>query len=167
MRCTSRPLQTTARTLLVRASALSSSSRLQQAQAMASGGGNAAIAEAADRGAASPQPGAKPKVIVVTGPTAVGKTKIGLEIAKRLGGEVISADSVQVYTGLDVGSDKVRGRARMVAWMRLHTMGHRHGHGMRCRGVYGCARFDGGVDRGVDGARAHALRCAALRCAAQ
>jgi tRNA dimethylallyltransferase len=49
---------------------------------------------------------AKPKVIIVTGPTAVGKTKIGLELAKRLGGEVISADSVQVHTGLDIGSDK-------------------------------------------------------------
>jgi hypothetical protein len=38
----------------------------------------------------------------------VGKTKVGLELARRLGGEIISADSVQVYTGLDVGSDKVR-----------------------------------------------------------
>lgn len=64
-----------------------------------------------DRAAAGPRPGSKPKVIIVTGPTAVGKTKIGLELAKRLGGEVISADSVQVYTGLDTGSDKVRGLA--------------------------------------------------------
>jgi tRNA dimethylallyltransferase len=51
--------------------------------------------------------GQKQRIIIVTGPTAVGKTKVGLELAKRLGGEVISADSVQVYTGLDVGSDKV------------------------------------------------------------
>lgn len=50
---------------------------------------------------------ARPKVIIITGPTAVGKTKLGLELAKRLGGEIISADSVQVYRGLDVGSDKV------------------------------------------------------------
>ena len=50
----------------------------------------------------------KSKVIVITGPTAVGKTRLGLELAKKLGGEIISADSVQVYRGLDVGSDKVR-----------------------------------------------------------
>lgn len=50
---------------------------------------------------------ARPKVVIITGPTAVGKTKLGLELAKRLGGEIISADSVQVYRGLDVGSDKV------------------------------------------------------------
>ena len=36
------------------------------------------------------------KVIIVTGPTAVGKTAVGLELARRLNGEVISADSVQV-----------------------------------------------------------------------
>jgi hypothetical protein len=50
---------------------------------------------------------ARPKVVIITGPTAVGKTKLGLELAKHIGGEIISADSVQVYRGLDVGSDKV------------------------------------------------------------
>ena len=49
----------------------------------------------------------KDKVIVLTGATAVGKTKASIELAQRLGGEIISADSVQVYKGLDVGSDKV------------------------------------------------------------
>ncbi|WIA19790.1 hypothetical protein OEZ85_005701 [Tetradesmus obliquus] len=52
-------------------------------------------------------PPGRPKVIIITGPTAVGKTKLGLELAKRLNGEIISADSVQVYKGLDVGSDKL------------------------------------------------------------
>ncbi|KAJ9514926.1 hypothetical protein QJQ45_028663 [Haematococcus lacustris] len=47
------------------------------------------------------------QVIITTGPTAVGKTAVGLLLAERLGGEVISADSVQVYRGLDVGSDKL------------------------------------------------------------
>ena len=47
------------------------------------------------------------KVICVIGPTAVGKTKIGVELAKRLNTEVISGDSVQVYRGLDIGSAKV------------------------------------------------------------
>lgn len=51
---------------------------------------------------------ARPRIIIITGPTAVGKTALGLALAQRLGGEVISADSVQVYRGLDVGSDKVR-----------------------------------------------------------
>ncbi|KAK9812443.1 hypothetical protein WJX73_000141 [Symbiochloris irregularis] len=47
------------------------------------------------------------KVLIITGPTAVGKTRVALEVARRLGGEIISADSVQVYKGLDVGSDKL------------------------------------------------------------
>ena len=51
---------------------------------------------------------AKPQVLVLTGPTAVGKTQLSLSLAERLGGEIISADSVQVYKGLDVGSDKAR-----------------------------------------------------------
>ena len=50
----------------------------------------------------------KEKVIVLTGATAVGKTKASIELAQRIGGEIISADSVQVYRGLDVGSDKVQ-----------------------------------------------------------
>ena len=49
----------------------------------------------------------KPKVVVITGPTAVGKTELSLLLAERLQGEIISADSVQVYRGLDVGSAKV------------------------------------------------------------
>jgi tRNA dimethylallyltransferase len=48
-----------------------------------------------------------PQVLVITGPTAVGKTAIGLELAKLIDGEVISADSVQVYRHLDIGSDKL------------------------------------------------------------
>ncbi|XP_059277172.1 tRNA dimethylallyltransferase 9 [Lycium ferocissimum] len=46
------------------------------------------------------------KVIVISGPTGAGKSKLALELAKRLNGEIISADSVQVYRGLDVGSAK-------------------------------------------------------------
>ncbi|DBA89023.1 TPA: hypothetical protein ACH3X2_000238 [Trebouxia sp. C0005] len=48
-----------------------------------------------------------PHVIVLTGPTAVGKTQLSLALAQQLRGEIISADSVQVYTGLDIGSDKI------------------------------------------------------------
>ena len=49
----------------------------------------------------------KPKVLVLTGATAVGKTATSIKLAKLLQGEIVSADSVQVYKGLDVGSDKV------------------------------------------------------------
>uniref|UniRef100_A0A0E0AER5 tRNA dimethylallyltransferase n=1 Tax=Oryza glumipatula TaxID=40148 RepID=A0A0E0AER5_9ORYZ len=48
----------------------------------------------------------KNKVIVISGPTGAGKTRLALDLAKRLSGEIISADSVQVYRGLDVGSAK-------------------------------------------------------------
>lgn len=47
------------------------------------------------------------KVIVITGPTAVGKTKLSIELAKRYNSEIINADAVQVYKGLDIGSAKV------------------------------------------------------------
>lgn len=47
------------------------------------------------------------KVIALVGPTAVGKTALGVEIAKAVGGEIISADSRQVYRGLDIGTGKV------------------------------------------------------------
>ncbi|XP_028755525.1 tRNA dimethylallyltransferase 9-like isoform X1 [Neltuma alba] len=46
------------------------------------------------------------KVIVISGPTGAGKSRLALELAKRLNGEIVSADSVQVYQGLDVGSAK-------------------------------------------------------------
>ncbi len=50
---------------------------------------------------------AKPKIIAIVGPTASGKTSLSIELAKRFNGEVISADSRQVYRGLDIGSGKV------------------------------------------------------------
>ena len=47
------------------------------------------------------------KIIVIVGPTGVGKTKLSVELAKRLNGEIISGDSVQVYRRMDIGSAKV------------------------------------------------------------
>lgn len=47
------------------------------------------------------------KVIVIVGPTSVGKTKMGVELAKRFNGEVISGDSMQIYRHLDIGTAKV------------------------------------------------------------
>lgn len=46
------------------------------------------------------------KVIAIVGPTAVGKTAFSIDLAKALGGEVISADSRQIYRGLDIGTGK-------------------------------------------------------------
>lgn len=47
-----------------------------------------------------------PALIAIVGPTAVGKTARGIELAQRLGGEVVSADSRQVYRGMDIGTAK-------------------------------------------------------------
>ncbi len=52
----------------------------------------------------------KPKVIAIVGPTASGKSALAVALARKFGGEVISADSRQVYTGLDVGTGKVTKR---------------------------------------------------------
>lgn len=49
----------------------------------------------------------KSPLVILTGPTAVGKTKLSVELAKRINGEIISADSMQVYRGMDIGSAKV------------------------------------------------------------
>ena len=46
-------------------------------------------------------------VLAVVGPTATGKTALGVALAEHFGGEVISADSMQIYKGLDVGTAKV------------------------------------------------------------
>lgn len=48
-----------------------------------------------------------PKLIVVLGTTACGKSGLGVELALRFGGEIVSADSRQVYRGLDLGTGKI------------------------------------------------------------
>ncbi len=49
------------------------------------------------------------KIIVVVGPTASGKTQLGIDLAKKFNGEVISVDSRQIYRGMDVGTAKTKG----------------------------------------------------------
>jgi len=49
----------------------------------------------------------KRPLVILTGPTAVGKTALSLQLAKQIGGEIISADSMQVYRHMDVGSAKI------------------------------------------------------------
>lgn len=48
----------------------------------------------------------KPRVLAIVGPTAVGKTALAIELAKRLNGEIISCDSMQIYRGMDIGTAK-------------------------------------------------------------
>ena len=48
----------------------------------------------------------KPKVIVIVGPTASGKSALAVEVARRFNGEIVSADSRQVYRGMDIGTAK-------------------------------------------------------------
>ena len=49
----------------------------------------------------------KQKLIIIAGPTAVGKSDLGVELALRIGGEIISADSMQVYRHMDIGTAKI------------------------------------------------------------
>ena len=49
----------------------------------------------------------QPALVILTGPTAVGKTDLSIALAKKIGGEIISADSMQVYRHMDIGSAKI------------------------------------------------------------
>ena len=46
-------------------------------------------------------------LIILTGPTAVGKTDLSIKLSKSLNAEIISADSMQIYKYMDIGSDKI------------------------------------------------------------
>ena len=48
----------------------------------------------------------KPKIVVICGPTGIGKTAVGIDVAQKLGGEIISADSMQIYRYMDIGTAK-------------------------------------------------------------
>ena len=48
----------------------------------------------------------KKKVIIICGPTASGKTNLSIELAKQIDGEIVSADSMQIYKDMDIGSAK-------------------------------------------------------------
>ena len=50
----------------------------------------------------------KKPLVILTGPTAAGKTKLSINLAKAINGEIVSADSMQVYRRMDIGSAKIR-----------------------------------------------------------
>ena len=56
--------------------------------------------------------GVEQRLVCVVGPTASGKTDLAIALAERLGGEIVSADSVQIYRGFDIGSGKVTAEER-------------------------------------------------------
>lgn len=60
------------------------------------------------------------KLIIIVGPTASGKSELAVQLARKVNGEIISADSRQIYRGMDIGSGKVEGR-----WVKLNDPGHR------------------------------------------
>ncbi len=49
-----------------------------------------------------------PPILVVAGPTAVGKTRLALDLARLWNGEILSADSMQIYRYMDIGTAKIR-----------------------------------------------------------
>ena len=53
-----------------------------------------------------------PVLVIVLGPTAVGKSRVAVDLSLRFGGEVVSGDSIQVYRGFDIGTDKPTAEAR-------------------------------------------------------
>lgn len=53
-----------------------------------------------------------PVLVIVLGPTAVGKSRVAVDLALRFGGEIVSGDSIQVYRGFDIGADKPGPEAR-------------------------------------------------------
>lgn len=68
--------------------------------------------------AAGPSPA--PPILAIVGPTAAGKSAFALEVAARFGGEIVSCDSMAVYRGLDIGTDKPSAEAR--ALVRHHLL---------------------------------------------
>ena len=62
----------------------------------------------------------KRPLIILTGPTAVGKTSASINLAKAVNGEIISADSMQVYRHMDIGSAKIR--AEEMGGIRHHLI---------------------------------------------
>lgn len=73
----------------------------------------------------------KPFIIAVVGPTASGKSELAVQLAKKYHGEIISADSRQVYRGMDIGTGKVTG-----TWHKVPCSCHPRLHGVKRREIW-------------------------------
>ena len=62
------------------------------------------------------------KILIITGLTASGKTSLGVDICKKIGGEIISADSRQVYKSMDIGTGKDIGKAKFKLVKKINNM---------------------------------------------
>ena len=65
----------------------------------------------------------RPRVLAIVGPTGTGKTELACAVARRTGAEVISADSMQVYRGLDIGTAKPSAALRSEDEVRQRYLG--------------------------------------------
>ena len=74
------------------------------------------------------------RIVVVAGPTASGKTRLGIELAQALGGEIVSADSMQIYRGMDIGTAKPTAED-------MRTVPHRLFDIVEPRSSYSCADY--------------------------
>ncbi len=70
----------------------------------------------------SPEEIGKRRLVAVVGPTAVGKTELSIELAKSYGGEIINADSRQIYRGMDIGTAKPTAQQREVVPHHLYDI---------------------------------------------
>lgn len=86
---------------------------------------------------------AKPKIIVILGPTATGKSDLAVKIARTCNGEVVSADSRQVYRGMDLGSGKITQR-------EMRGVPHHLIDVVSPRSVYNVAKFQRDAYKAID-----------------
>ena len=84
--------------------------------------------DAPDERATRSEPPPRPPLVVIAGPTGVGKTALGVELARRFNGEVVSADSRYLYRGLDIGVAKPDVVERRGVPHHLIDVVPRHGH---------------------------------------
>ena len=88
----------------------------------------------------------KDPLIILAGPTASGKTSLSISLAKAVGGEIISADSMQVYKYMDIGSAKIREAAMcgiphhliniLMPWEEFHVARFKQLAAQALEGIY-------------------------------
>lgn len=91
----------------------------------------------------------KPKLIVILGTTACGKSGLGVDLAKKFNGEIVSADSRQVYRGLDLGTGKItHGEMEGIPHHLLNVVDPGESYSVARFQSEACAAIDGIVERG-------------------